>query len=164
MLHIRATGSAQDSIITHMAIMDSTTAISTYSGISWEIRSLVSLIKTEKPARKQFLLHRDRTCSMDFIVASEAPGWSYWTIIMVASPEKKMSRMSAGIISWGIWMPTILDSQMALLTPGTCSTSFWSWLVYSGGISSTISMVVAAMWKGSSSRASPLAESRSSGR
>ena len=61
MLSIRATGSSQDSIVTHMAMMESTAAITTYSGISLEIRSLVSLIKTEKPARKQFLLHRDRT-------------------------------------------------------------------------------------------------------
>ena len=161
MLSIRATGSSQDSIVTHMAMMESTAAITTYSGISLEIRSLVSLIKTEKPARKQFLLHRDRTCSMDFIVASEAPGCSYWTIIIVASPEKKMSRISSGSISSGIWMPTRLDSQMALLTPGTCSTSFCSWCVYAGGIPSTMSIVVAAMWKGSSRSASPLAESRS---
>ena len=35
--------------------------------------------------------------------------------------------------------------------------------MYSGGIPSTMSMVVAAMWKGSSSSASPLEESRSGG-
>ena len=101
MLSIKATGSSQESMVTHMAATDRTAAISTYRGISLEIKSLVSLVKTEKPARKQFLLHRFRTCWMAFMVASEAPGWSYWTIIMVASPEKKMSRRSWGIISVG---------------------------------------------------------------
>ena len=120
-------------------------------------------MNTENPARKHCLLQRERTVSMDFMVASEAPGWSYWTIIMVASPEKKMSRRSSGIISVGTWMPTMLDTQIALLTPGTCSTRCWSWWVYSGGIPSTMSMVVAAMWKGSSSSASPRAESISWG-
>ena len=42
-------------------------------------------------------------------------------IIMVPWPEKNISRKSAGIMSVGIWMPTRLESQMALLTPGT----FW---------------------------------------
>ena len=57
------------------------------------------------------------------MVCSEAPGMSYWTIIMVELPEKKVSRRSSGIISWGIWMPTREDTHTALLTPGTCSTS-----------------------------------------
>ena len=56
-------------------------------------------MNTEKPARKQFLLHSLRTSSMAFMVDSEAPAWSYWTIIMVALPEKNTSRSSSGSIS-----------------------------------------------------------------
>ena len=90
-------------------------------GISRSARSLVSFRATEKPARKQFLLQRERIWSMAAMVSSDAPGCSYWMIIMVPSPEKNISRKSAGIMSVGIWMPTRLESQMALLTPGT----FW---------------------------------------
>ena len=45
---------------------------------------------------------------------------------MVESPEKKMSRRSSGIISVGIWMPTRLETHVALDTPGTCSISLRS--------------------------------------
>ena len=58
----------------------------------------------------------------------------------------------------------MLEIQMAPLTPGTSFTRSSSWLVYWGGISSTMSMVVAAIWKGSSKRASPFTESSSWGR
>ena len=45
-------------------------------------------------------------------------------IIMVASPEKNISRKLAGIMSVGIWMPTRLLIQMALDTPGTSRMAF----------------------------------------
>ena len=61
---------------------------------------------------------------MASMVSSEAPGWSYWMIIMVASPEKNISRKLAGIMSVGIWMPTRLLIQMALDTPGTSRMAF----------------------------------------
>ena len=63
------------------------------------------------------------------MVSSEAPGKSYWTIIMVALPEKNISRREGGIISVGIWIPTILDSHRALDTPGTSRISLSSWLL-----------------------------------
>ena len=83
-------------------------------------------MRTEKPARKHRSLHSLRTWPMASMVCSEAPGISYWTIIMVESPEKKMSRRSSGIISVGIWMPTRLETHVALDTPGTCSISLRS--------------------------------------
>ena len=74
---------------------------------------------TEKPARKHASLHRLRIWAMASIVSSEAPGWSYWMMIMVASPEKNRSRKAAGIMSAGICRPTRLLSHTALDTPGT---------------------------------------------
>ncbi len=61
-------------------------------------------------------------------------------------------------------MPAALEIHKALLTPGTSSTRRHRSLEYSGGIPSTISMVVAAIWKGSSNSFSPWEESRSGGR
>ena len=61
----------------------------------------------------------------------------------------------------GIWMPTVLDSHTALETLGTFLMALMRSLVYAAGIPSTMSMLVAAMWKGSSSSRSPWADSRS---
>ena len=124
MLAIKTRGSTVDSSVTLMASRASSTARPTNSGSSLSMMSRVSLMTTEKPARKHFSLQTCRTCSMASMVSSEAPGWSYWMIIMVASPEKNISRKLAGIMSVGIWMPTRLLIQMALDTPGTSRMAF----------------------------------------
>ncbi|PWM57363.1 MAG: hypothetical protein DBX93_02745 [Oscillospiraceae bacterium] len=85
-------------------------------------------------------------------------------IIMVELPEKNVSRISSGRKSFGICTPVSEEIQSALLTPGTSWICRHSELVYSGGMSSTISMVVAALWKGSSNSFSPFEESKSGGR
>ena len=50
-------------------------------------------------------------------------------IIMVASPEKNISRKLAGIMSVGIWMPMRLLIQMALDTPSMALMSLIRLLV-----------------------------------
>ena len=119
MFTIKIAGSTHDSNASPSAISDRITASKTNIGSSLSTKSLVSLMTTEKPARKHFSLQILRISEIAFIVSSEAPGLSYCIIIMVASPEKNTSRNSAGMKLVGIWIPTMLDSQIALLTPST---------------------------------------------
>ena len=137
------------------------TAINTTNSLS--IMSWVSFTTTEKPARKHFSLHRARISSIARMVSSDAPAWLYWITIMVASPEKNISRNWAGIISVGIWTPSRLLIHRELDTPSTFLTSFTNWFAYPAGIPSTMSILVAAMWNGSSSSFSPWAAGRSWG-
>jgi len=77
MLVRKINGSTVDSSVTIMATRASSTARPTKMGSSLSIRSRVSLMTTEKPARKHFSLQARRTCSMASMVSSEAPGWLY---------------------------------------------------------------------------------------
>ena len=77
MLARKIKGSTVDSRVSIMANRASSTARPTKTGSSLSIRSRVSLMTTEKPARKHFSLQTFRTCSMASIVSSDAPGWLY---------------------------------------------------------------------------------------
>ena len=67
-------GRTVDSSVTLMAARASSTASPTKIGSSPSITSRVSLMTTEKPARKQRSLQTLRTCRMASMVSSEAPG------------------------------------------------------------------------------------------
>ena len=77
MLARKIKGSTVDSSVSSMAQRASSTARPTNMGSSLSIRSRVSLMTTEKPAKKHFSLQIFRTCSMHSMVSSDAPGWLY---------------------------------------------------------------------------------------
>ena len=70
-------GSTVDSSVSSMAASASSTARPTKMGSSLSITSRVSLMTTEKPARKHFSLQILRISSMACIVSSDAPAFSY---------------------------------------------------------------------------------------
>ena len=74
MLARNTKGSTVDSSVTAIAARASKMASPTKRGSSLSITSRVSLMTTEKPARKHASLHRLRIWAMASIVSSEAPG------------------------------------------------------------------------------------------
>ena len=109
-------GTKKDSIVSPRTIIASTTAISTYSGVSFSASSFVSVTIADIPLRKHCFPARDRMLQIASMVPSEEVPSSKKIAIMVPVSELKALYSFWGSILFGIRISARESYQITFLT------------------------------------------------
>ena len=157
-------GATRESIVISKTSRHNTAATMTYTGISCNAKSLISVTTPDIPLAYTFFATVARISAMASIVSSADVVESKNAIIIVASPLKKDFCKSSGNISIGIFVSSISSYQSTSFTwsiPSTCFSIFAASFIF---ISSTTIMEKAPIPNSSTIMSCPSTVSRVLGR